>query len=66
MEAISEPLRRTIRASKMPLLTLQKATGVNRTSIRLFLIGQQHLRLDMADRLAAYFALRLTKGKGKR
>lgn len=58
---ISDLLRRTIANSDVPLLTLQRETGVTRDSIRRFVNGQQSLRLDMADALAEYFGLELCK-----
>ena len=56
---ITDLLRETIIASKLPLLTLQEETGVKRASIMRFIRGQQSLRLDIADKLAAYFGLEL-------
>lgn len=45
---------------------LEKETGVLRQSLMKFVRGKQSLRLDMADRLAAYFGLELReKRKGK-
>jgi plasmid maintenance system antidote protein VapI len=61
---ISDLLRRTIAASGVPYLTLEKATGVTRASIMRFVRGEQFLRLDMADRLAAYFRLALRPDPG--
>ncbi len=60
---ISDLLRKTIADSGIPLLTLEQETGVNRATIRYFLSGDRILRLDMADRLAAYFKLKLTQDK---
>jgi plasmid maintenance system antidote protein VapI len=56
---ITDLLRETIIASKLPLLKLQKETGVKRASIMRFIRGEQSLRLDIADKLAAYFGLAL-------
>lgn len=39
---------------------LQRETGVTRATIMRFVRGDQSIRLDMADRLAAYFRLTLT------
>lgn len=61
---ISETLRRAIVKSGVPLLVLERETGVPRTSVRRFVAGK-HLRTDMADRLAVFFGLHLTKRKGK-
>jgi plasmid maintenance system antidote protein VapI len=56
---ISDPLRRAIAESGIPLLRLERETGVTRASIGRFVRGERSLRLDMADRLAAYFGLEL-------
>ena len=47
--------------SKIPLLALSNATGVQRASISRFLSESQSLRLDCADKLAAHFGLVLVK-----
>jgi plasmid maintenance system antidote protein VapI len=57
---ISELLRRTIAESGISYNALQRDTGVTRASIMRFVRGDQSIRLDMADRLAAYFRLSLT------
>jgi plasmid maintenance system antidote protein VapI len=58
---MSDLLRRTIAESGISYSALQKLTGVKRASIMRFVRGDQSLRLDMADRLAAYFDLELKK-----
>jgi len=58
---ISDLLRRTIAESGVSYNALQKGTRVTRASIMRFVRGDQSLRLDMADRLAAYFDLELRK-----
>ena len=58
---ISHLLRRTIAESGVSYNALQRETGVTRASIMRFVRGDQSLRLDMADRLAAYFDLELAK-----
>ncbi len=68
--AISDLLRRTIsdavEAGQTTYLALERETGVTRASIMRFVKGTQFLRLDMADRLAAYFGLELRiKRKGR-
>ena len=63
---ITDLLRETIIASKLPLLTLQEETGVKRASIMRFIRGEQSLRLDIADKLAAYFGLALQPIKAKK
>jgi plasmid maintenance system antidote protein VapI len=59
--AISDLLRQTIIESGMTLLVLERETGVKRASIRAFVESRQFLRLDMADRLAEYFGLKLVQ-----
>jgi plasmid maintenance system antidote protein VapI len=60
---ISELLRRTIlravERGRVNYKALERETGVTRASIMRFVKGTQSLRLDMADRLAAYFGLEL-------
>jgi len=58
---ISNLLRQTIAESGVSYNALQKATGVTRASMMRFVRGDQSLRLDMADRLAAYFDLELRR-----
>lgn len=65
-EPITELLRRTIReaieAERETYLGLERETGVVRASIMRFVKGTRTLRLDMADKLAAHFGLKLKKG----
>jgi plasmid maintenance system antidote protein VapI len=42
---------------------IEREAGVQRASVMRFLRGEQSLRLDVADRLAAYFGLKLVKTK---
>src|SRR4051812_41822448 len=56
---ITDLLRKTLAESGVPLLALQRETGVTRASVMRFVRGERSLRLDMADRLAAYFGLAL-------
>jgi plasmid maintenance system antidote protein VapI len=60
---ITTLLKRTIADSGIPYKTLERETGVKRSSIQRFVDGRQSIRLDMADRLAAYFKLELGKRK---
>jgi len=67
---ISDLLRQTIRKAveqgRTNYKALERETLVTRASIMRFVRGSQSLRLDMADRLAAYFGLELrTKRKGR-
>jgi transcriptional regulator with XRE-family HTH domain len=58
---LSDALRQAIRNSGLPLLQIAEQTGVERASLSRFVAGKRSLRLDMADKLAAYFGLTLTK-----
>lgn len=62
---ISDLLRRTIAESGIPYNALQRDTGGTRASTMGFVRGDQAIRLDMADRLAAYFALELRVKRAK-
>jgi plasmid maintenance system antidote protein VapI len=62
---ITELLRQTIIESKIPLLTLEQETGVQRASIMRFIRCRQSIRLDVADMLAAYFGLALVRTSRK-
>jgi plasmid maintenance system antidote protein VapI len=57
---ITDVLRRAITDSGLPLLRIARETGVERASLSRFVRRKNSLRLDMADKLAAYFGLRLT------
>jgi plasmid maintenance system antidote protein VapI len=56
---ITEVLKNAIVESRISYKALSRETGVARASIQRFIDGRQSIRLDMADRLAAYFGLRL-------
>jgi hypothetical protein len=66
---ISDLLRRTIlaavEAGRTNYKALERETGVVRASIMRFVKGTQFLRLDMADRLAAFFGLELRPKRKK-
>jgi plasmid maintenance system antidote protein VapI len=57
---ITDVLRRAINNSGLPLLRIEQDTGVQRASLSRFVRGMNSLRLDVADKLAAYFGLALT------
>ncbi|VTR92751.1 addiction module antidote protein : Marine sediment metagenome DNA, contig: S01H1_S24678 OS=marine sediment metagenome GN=S01H1_60234 PE=4 SV=1: HTH_3 [Gemmata massiliana] len=61
--SISEVLRRAVLESGLPLLRLAQETGIQRASLSRFVRGKNSLRLDVADKLAAYFGLRLTSSE---
>jgi plasmid maintenance system antidote protein VapI len=62
---ITDLLRKTIADSGVPLLAIQRKTGVQRASVMRFLRGDQSLRLDVADKLASFFDLELVQRKQK-
>jgi plasmid maintenance system antidote protein VapI len=67
---ISDLLRltilRAVQAGQTNFKALERETGVTRASIVRFVRGSQFLRLDMADRLAAFFGLALrARRKGR-
>ena len=58
---ITALLKKTITESGIPYKALERETGVKRSSIQRFVDDRQSIRLDMADRLAEYFGLTLSK-----
>jgi plasmid maintenance system antidote protein VapI len=64
-EPISAVLRKAILESGLSFNALERETGVLRQSLMKFVRGEQCLRGDAYDRLAAYFELELRpKRKG--
>jgi len=64
-QTISDALKRAIVQSGMAHVALERETGVQRASIMRFLRGEQSIRLDGADKLAAYFGLELRPKRKK-
>ena len=62
---ITAILKDAIVKSGIPYKALERETGVQRSSIQRFIDGRQTIRLDAADRLAAFFGLKLVGGTGK-
>jgi hypothetical protein len=60
---LTDALRQAITDSGLPFLTLEQETGVVRQSLMKFVRGESSLRLDVADKLAAYFDLELIRRK---
>ncbi|MEI7686369.1 MAG: helix-turn-helix transcriptional regulator [Planctomycetota bacterium] len=58
-------LKQAIEESGLTVLEIERATSVKRASVLRFMRGETSLRLDIADRLAAYFGLAVVKRKGK-
>jgi len=63
VKTMTEVLRQAVLDSGLPLQQIAEAAGVERASLSRFVRGQRTLRLDMADRLAAYFRLELRPEK---
>jgi plasmid maintenance system antidote protein VapI len=63
VKTISEVIRQAILDSGLPLQQIAERAGVERASLSRFVRGERSLRLDMADRLAAYFGLELKKSR---
>jgi plasmid maintenance system antidote protein VapI len=59
--SMTDVLRRTIIESGISYKALSRETGVARASIQRFVDGRQSIRLDMADRLAGYFKVRIER-----
>ncbi|MCX7421859.1 MAG: helix-turn-helix transcriptional regulator [Planctomycetia bacterium] len=67
-QPIAEALKKAIESSGMSIKALSRETGVVRQSMMHFMRGSRTLRLDIADKLAAYFKLTVgpaTKPKRK-
>jgi transcriptional regulator with XRE-family HTH domain len=58
-QTITDALKDAIRKSGLAYIAIERATGVSRVSLMRFLRGEQSLRLDKADALAALFGLTL-------
>lgn len=56
-------LLRAALAEAPSLREVERETGVKRQSMMKFLRGEQSLRLDIADRLADYFGVLVTRRK---
>ncbi len=56
-QPFTEALRQAITESGMAHIAIERATGVKRQCIMMFMRGTRSLRLDIADRLAAFFGI---------
>jgi plasmid maintenance system antidote protein VapI len=63
---MTEALQRVIAESGIALNAIATGAGVQRMSIVRFLNGTQSLRLDAADKLAAYFGLEVIQRKKRK
>ena len=62
-KTMTQLLREAINESPLPFQALERETGLTRQSLMRFSRSESSLRLDMADRLATYFGLKITKGE---
>jgi plasmid maintenance system antidote protein VapI len=58
---MTELLREALNSTDESLNSIQKATGLKRQVLAKFMRGEQSLRLDFADELAAHFGIEVTK-----
>jgi transcriptional regulator with XRE-family HTH domain len=65
VRTITDAIRQAIVESGLPLQQISEKTGVERASLSRFVRGERSLRLDMVDKLAAYFGLELRKVRTK-
>ena len=63
LKNLTDTLRDAINGSGLAFIELERRSGVIRQSLMKFARGEQSLRLDQADKLAAFFGLELTKRK---
>ncbi len=56
-QPITDALKTAIESSGMSIKALERETGVSRQSMMHFMRGTRTLRLDIADKLAAFFKL---------
>ena len=63
LKTMTETLRDSINESGLAFIELERQTGVLRQSLMKFARGETSLRLDSADKLAAFFGLELTTRK---
>jgi len=61
-QSMTEALRDALSKAES-LRAIDRATGVKHPSMIKFLRGDQSLRLDMADKLAAYFGIKIVTPK---
>jgi len=59
---MTDTLRQAIADSRLPMLTLAQRTGIVRQSLMRFAAGDSSLRLDLADKVAAYFGIDCNRG----
>lgn len=60
---LTEALKAAIKDCGLSWYELGRATGLERASLMRFAAGKHSLRLDLADKLATYFGIRVTLPK---
>ena len=60
---MTNAIKQAISESGLSYCAIEQETGVQRSSIMRFMRDEQSLRLDLADRLAVYFGLEVTRRK---
>lgn len=60
---ISDQLREAVRGSGLSIYAAAKGAGVSEPSLNRFMRGKRSLTLESADKLAAFFEMRLTRPK---
>lgn len=63
---LTTALLRSIGESGLPFQALERESGIKRQSLMKFVAGEQSLRLDLADKLAQYFGLRVESKPSRR
>ena len=58
---LTDVLQAAIKRSGLTYYRIGKATGIDESNLGRFVRGELSVRLDKADRLAAYFGLRLVQ-----
>ncbi len=64
-DTMTEAIREAIAESELSFKALERETGVLRQSLMKFAAGEQTLRLDAADKLTAFFGIKVTRRKAK-
>jgi plasmid maintenance system antidote protein VapI len=65
-DLLQQTIRDAVDSGRTNYKALERETGLTRASIMRFVAGRQSLRLDKADKLAAYFGLSLQPDKTTR
>ncbi len=63
--SLTDVLKKAVVDSGSPLLQISKGSGLEYASLFRFMSGERSLRLDKADKLAAYFGLQLQANEPK-